>query len=329
MNGKTLFLLTVDTEEEWNWNGELPKPPFSTQNIKHIPELQNLCAEFGVRPTYFVNHAVVDVALNVDILKKYFVSGECDIGAHLHPWSNPPVREQINDKYSHAINLDNSLVREKLEILTSRLQKEFGTHPFSFRAGRWGMNADHIKILASLGYRVDSSVQPYLSDTYFSYAKAKTSPCRPSFQDLLTEDDNQTQILEVPASRGFTRPQFEILQKIHELCSVPPLRWFRLIGIMWQLKIMRKVAITAEDTDSSDVCKCIDAHISRGDTVINMYIHSSDLLPGGGTPYVTNETDKSQFMTNLRECLQYIQNHPQIECVVMRELPDKLGIKFS
>jgi len=87
---RPMFLLTVDTEEEWDWSADLPKYPFSTNNIEQVPEFQNFCTNLGVKPTYFVDYAVADHKEHVQLLNEYFRKDECDYGAHLHPWTNPP-----------------------------------------------------------------------------------------------------------------------------------------------------------------------------------------------------------------------------------------------
>lgn len=321
---KTLFVLTVDTEEEWDWFGELPRSPFSTENIKQIPEFQGICNSMGLSPTYLLDYAVIDNPINVDIFRHYLDEGLCDIGAHLHPWCTPPVIEEINAANSHAINLPLELFESKMRNLTDRLECELGRHPFSFRAGRWGMNGQQLKVLASLGYRVDTSVKPFFTDTYFSYSEAITRPYWPSFDQFLTNDPSQNSILEIPASGGFTHPAFELQEKIYKFLSRSPQNRLRGIGILWKLNLMRKVSISPEGQEISNICRCIDACIKRKDPVINMYLHSSDLLPGCGTPYVKNNDDKSQFLDCLRKTIEYVKVRHDVVFTTLREVPELL-----
>ena len=55
-----IFVLSVDTEEEWDWSDEFPQKDFSVSNVKQIPKLQAFCEELGIRPTYFTDYAVVE-----------------------------------------------------------------------------------------------------------------------------------------------------------------------------------------------------------------------------------------------------------------------------
>lgn len=318
-----LFLLTIDTEEEWNWDSDLPRPPFSTKNIEEVPEFQRFCSDLSIIPTYFVDYAVVNNVEHAEILAEYFKNGQCDIGAHLHPWANPPIEETICDHNSHAINLDLDLFRQKITKLTERLSETFGAHPYSYRAGRWGINAAHMSVLASLGYRVDSSVRPFYFDTSFSYVHAITRPYWPSLSDILKSDESQTGILEVPVTSGYNRKYFELCEKIHTHLASHPLNKARLIGMLWRTGIMRKITVTPEGYKSHDIKRCIDMAIARGDQVINMFIHSSDLLPGC-TSYVRTKKEKDAFMMCIRDCVEHIRLKHNAEFTTMREIRKQL-----
>jgi len=320
---KPLFILTVDTEEEWDWNAEFPRPPFSTQNIEQIPDFQLFCKELGIRPTYFVDHAVADNKEHAQILKHYFNAGECDIGAHLHPWATPPFEEPINDTNSHAVNLPLELFRKKMRSLTDKLETTFGQHPYSYRAGRWGVNQHHIKILHEQGYRVDSSVRPYYRDKHFSYACAPTAPYWPSSEDVLKEEYDNPGILEVPTTSGYSFSNFEQLDKLHAKLSTPPLNRLRLVGILWRLRLLRQITVTPEGTDHADICRCIDASIKRGDSIINMFFHSSDLLPGC-TQYVRTDNDKRKFKNTIYRCVEHLRTKHDAQFTTMRDIRQQL-----
>jgi len=320
---KPLFILTVDTEEEWNWNSEFPRPPFSTQNIEQIPDFQVFCKELGIRPSYFVDHAVADSNEHAQIIKHYFDAGECDIGAHLHPWATPPYEETINEANSHAVNLPLELFRKKINKLTQKLETTFGKHPYSYRAGRWGINQHHLNILHDLGYRVDSSVRPYYRDQHFSYASAPTLPYWPSRDDALQNARETPGILEVPSTSGYNFSNFEQLDKLHQKLSTPPLNRLRLVGIFWRLGLLRKITVTPEGTDHADICRCIDASVQRGDSVINMFFHSSDLLPGC-TPYVQNNDDKKKFKNTVYRCVEHLRTKHDAQMTTMRDIRQQL-----
>ena len=49
----TLYTLTVDTEEEWDWDAAFPTSQLSLRNIDQLPRLQEVCSRHGAAVTYF------------------------------------------------------------------------------------------------------------------------------------------------------------------------------------------------------------------------------------------------------------------------------------
>jgi len=318
-----LFLLTIDTEEEWDWSGEFPKPPFSTENIEQVPDFQVFCKRHDIMPTYFIDYAVAENKKHAGMLKEFFDKAECDIGAHLHPWATPPIDEDICDENSHAVNLPITLFERKIVALTEKLNSVFGQHPYSYRAGRWGVNSQQLSVMSKHGYRVDSSVRPFYTDSSFDYTNAPTKPYWPSEEDALTPGDGSIGILEIPATSGYTRTNFEQLHKIQSKLSTPPINRLRLVGILWRLGMLRPVTVTPEGNNYKDVCACIDASIKRGDRVINMFFHSSDLLPGC-TQYVRTAADKIQMMDTISRCVDHIRSKHNARMTCMRDIRKQL-----
>ncbi len=313
-----LFIVTVDAEEEWDWSKGLPRPPFSTKNIRRIPAFQSFCDEIGLTPTYFVDAAVVADDANRKIFTTYLDRGECDIGAQLHPWCTAPIDELRSDFNSHSINLDSALVRAKLKSLTESLESAFGQHPFSFRCGRWGMNGNLMRMLSENGYLVDSSVRPRYRTEYFNYHDAAQGrPYWPCFENIC-QSGSQRKILEIPVSDGFSRVDFDQQEQIHSLLGRMPLSILRLRGIVWHLGALRKILMTPEGMNAADLCRCIDMHIRRGNRVITLFMHSSDLLPGG-TPYVRSEQDLTRFLDTLRQAALHAQKVHGARFVTVRE----------
>lgn len=322
---RPLFILTVDTEEEWDWGGPFPEPPCSTRNIDELPKFQELCQSIGVCPTYFIDYAVVEVAQHRDTIKHFFDRNECDIGAHLHPWCTPPITEKTSPHTSHAVNIDLNLFRAKMENLTDLLSDAFGTHPYSFRSGRWGINGAMLKVLAELGYGVDSSVRPYHEEPgSFDYNSAQTRPYFPSFSNALLTDHNQRSLLEIPTSSGFNHANFESLNRLQQKLSKEPIRKLRLIGILWKLGLMRKITLTPEDSNANDLKRCIDMCVKRGDGVINIFLHSSNFLPGS-TPYVRSGSDLDRMFNSIATCAEHAKEKYNAKFVTVREAGQLLG----
>ena len=85
-----LFVL-VDTEEEFDWSA-----PFSRENVRvtaiqEVDRLQHTLRPYGLRPTYVVDYPVAASRSSSARLAEIASRGECQIGAHLHPWVTPPL----------------------------------------------------------------------------------------------------------------------------------------------------------------------------------------------------------------------------------------------
>src|SRR5439155_12482078 len=89
--------------------------------------------------------------------------GHAEIAAHLHPWNTPPLDEAFAPRNSMLKNLPPQLQQAKLESLTAKLEEAFGAPPSAFRAGRYGLGPETVTALIRRGYRVDSSVTPWVS----------------------------------------------------------------------------------------------------------------------------------------------------------------------
>jgi hypothetical protein len=301
---RILFLLTLDTEEEWDWNGPFPTSPFSTRNTSRIPRFQAFCHGLGIKPTYFVDYAVCQNEESAGHLRRALEIGECEIGAHLHPWCTPPVVEEVNPETSHIVNLPLPLVRQKIQNMSRYIEETLGVRPVSFRAGRWGVNGPVLRLLAEEGYRVDSSVFPLFSDIGFSYRAAPFAPYWPDFSDGLVPGP-QREILEIPVSSGFNHSNFDLLESIHGTLASLPWRVFRGIGILWSLGLLRKINVSPELCEARDMKSCITSYLKRAHPVVNMFLHSSSLLPGC-TPYVTSETDVDRLYRAIDETFRFL-----------------------
>ena len=71
-------------------------------------------------------------------LKELLEAGQCEIGAQLHPWVNPPFVEVISNRNSYPGNLPMVVEYDKLLALTDMLEEAFGSRPRIYRAGRYG-----------------------------------------------------------------------------------------------------------------------------------------------------------------------------------------------
>jgi len=303
------FCVTIDTEEEGRWGGGFPREGHSVEHIQELPRLQALFDQYGIRPVYLVDYPIVKSSLSIDIIKNISDDGRCEIGAHVHPWCNPPFDEDNNKYHSYLCNLPLQLQKEKIRILSDQIEKSFGIKPLSFRAGRYGFNDKTLEALESQGYLVDSSVTPYKSwieDGGPSFIGAPVSPYFPA-----TEDVNKTGaeriLLELPVSVGFNRINFDIAYKMHEYLSAKPFTFFHMIGIMDRLRILRKVFLTPELFSLDEMVMLSRVFVFKRIPLLVMMFHSTVISPGK-TPYVKNEDELEQFYMKLDSYFNFAIN---------------------
>ena len=211
-----IFILSVDTEEEWDWSGNFPQNNFSVTNVKKIPSLQNFCEKNGIRPTYFTDYAIAENPEAVEILESIIENNRCEIGAHLHPWCNPPYFGITGERESHVVNLPISQVEEKLDKLIELLNKKFGVTPNAFRTGRWGINGEVLQLLEKKGFEIDSSMYPFFKNEFFNCEKTGLIPYWPDYKNPMNTG-SQRDIQEIPVTVGFNHKNFSLMLKIYNL----------------------------------------------------------------------------------------------------------------
>lgn len=159
------IVVTVDTEADDQWRHGAP---LTTGNVGWWAPLQELCDRHGARPTYLVTSEIATDDDAVAFLAPRAADGTAEVGAHLHPWTTPPFGEapglRHNDPaHVYPCRLEAGLLEAKLATLTAQVRDRFGVVPAAFRAGRFGIDAVVGRMLADLGYVVDSSVTPFVS----------------------------------------------------------------------------------------------------------------------------------------------------------------------
>src|SRR5579872_1220928 len=154
------LIVVIDTEEEFDWDKPHSRATFAIHHIRHLDRAQRILERHGVRPIYVVDYPVASQEEGYRPLREWLNDGSCDIGAHLHPWVNPPYSEDLSERNSYPGNLPEALEREKLKCLTDTIGDNFGRLPTIYRAGRYGIGAATGGILEQLGYQIDTSVVP-------------------------------------------------------------------------------------------------------------------------------------------------------------------------
>jgi hypothetical protein len=307
-------IVTIDTEADNQWDRS--KTELSTENLEFVPRFQELCNRFGLKPTYLCTWEIIEDP-RFDSLRRYQEAGLAEVGAHLHPWTTPPMEHSQNGIeraafHTYPSELDPAIFGEKLGCLTERIQSRTGIRPRSYRAGRWGFSAEHVPILISLGYLVDCSVTPLKSWEHVPGAVQggpdfRAAPAAPYFLDFNDVcRSGQSQLLEVPVTILFTNANLARSKRLQDLYF----RYRRTLPIKAMNKLFRLDPqwFRPYAHMSGERLKSVyQAARQAGLPAVEMMFHSSELMPGG-SPYHPDETAIERLYEKLERVFAYLQN---------------------
>ncbi|WP_298395608.1 polysaccharide deacetylase family protein [Sphingobium sp.] len=280
----TRFMLFVDTEEEFDWSAPFSRTGHGVTALDGMARGQDYFAAAGVRPVYVTDYPVIDSDAAAAMMGQWASDGAADIGAHLHPWVNPPHVEDVNAANSYVGFLPEEVERAKLEALCRRIEERFGRRPIAYRAGRYGIGRNSGRLLEEAGFRLDSSVR-----SRFDYSHQYG----PDFHGLPQNPywaGPTRSLVELPLSTAFVgllRGGGERLYRAAQ--AMGP-----LAGALSRARMLSRVPLTPEGVPAHEAIAAIDALIEEGVRLLNFSFHSPTLAPGH-TPYVRDEADRTAF----------------------------------
>lgn len=303
-SGPPILIVAIDTEAEFDWSGPFLRSHTSVRNLRNQQMAQEIFDRFGVRPVYLVDYAVATQSEGYVPLREIAQSGRCEIGAHLHPWITPPFAEEPSDRTSFSQNLPAALQKEKLAQLTEAIVSNFGVHPISYRAGRYGVGEGIAGILGSLGYRIDMSVQPGIDMRRIHGPDFRHALDRPYWFG------SGSPLLEIPATPVFTGliahpalPKVLSVQ-LYDQISKPSLNRMRSLGIFARLRLLERIPLSPEGATLGELRRLTHTLLSQSKRAFVFSYHSSSLLPGN-TEYVRAPSELSQFLHRIEGYLEF------------------------
>lgn len=313
------LIVTVDTEEEGLWGGRYRTAGNTTRNLRSLPQFQELCERYGIRPTYLIDAPVVVDAWAVEQLKVWQDHDRCEVGAHCHPWCNPPLNGDADARSSYLCNLPEDQQREKLEWLTEAIENRIGRRPTSFRAGRYGLDACGAMILADLGYLVDSSVVPFTNYSPQGGPNFDGAPIDPYWigDDLRCPVANG-RLLEVPVAVGYSRCNFEAVHSLRMRAAKRPWSRIRAVGILDRTGIARRIKLCPEQAELRDMIRLAGHYIARGSPCLVLMFHSSSLMAGGST-YVRDAEALERFFARLSGFFRFCRERCTMSAATLTE----------
>ena len=278
------FVITLDTEPDNEWG----RPRVATtENARFVPRFHELCQRYAFPVTYLMTLEMAEDPFLRDYLRPRAAAGECEIGAHLHPWNTPPLAPLTDDDLRHhpyPFEYPPEVQRAKLETLVDPIDRRYGARPVSYKAGRWGLDGTHAALLARLGFRVDTSVCPGVNwgpshgaprgSGGPDFSTAPLLPYRLSDVDVCRPGG--LRIWEIPptivfySALGRRVPGVQALYR--KVRRVRRLFDRQHLGAQWLRPYPYQTAARLR--------RVADLARAAGAPVLNMTLHSSELMPG-------------------------------------------------
>jgi hypothetical protein len=291
------FLITIDTEGDNLWSR--PKE-ITTRNASFLPRFQALCERHRFKPTYLTNWEMAGSDAFREFGQEVLRTGAGEIGMHLHAWNSPPLVPLTDDDFKHVPFVNEypaSQIRDKVNMLTDKLENAFAVKMESHRAGRWGISGTYMQIIAERGYIVDCSVTPHLS-----WRSAKGDPAGTGGPDFthFPEDAyfmdlenvgtaGDSTLLELPVTiikRRWPAP-VELMRQLvqrHRKAGramarlFPVLHWFRPDG-----------------RNRTELLAVLDAALRQKRDYVEFMLHSSEFMPGGSPTFPSPESIETLY----------------------------------
>jgi hypothetical protein len=268
-------------------------------------KLHPLFLRFGVKPTYLLSPEVIRDPSSADCLAR--LPGSLELGTHLHAEYVGPDADDDAESTMFQAALPPELERAKLRALTALFQDRFGRRPRSFRAGRFGIGAASLSILAELEYAVDSSVTPLVDWRRAgpgapSFREAPLVPYRPDPAHPARRGNSA--VWEVPVT--IRRGRWHWLPVVGRRLSH---RWLRPSrGTGWDL-----VALAREILDDAGAAP----------VVLNVMFHNVEVVPGA-SPYARSADEADAILGRLADLLAFARD-AGVRSVGLGDVPELLS----
>lgn len=295
--GRPALYVVVDTEAEFDWTQPFARDLVGVSAMAAQDRAQAIFDRHGLHPVYVVDYPVATQPAGFAPLQKILRRGGCEIGAHLHPWTNPPFTEEVSVANSFPGNLPAALEEAKFLALLAAIERSFELKPMFYKSGRFGIGPNTVPMLARHGIAVDFSVLP----------GADFSPVGgPDFRALrpvpyLTAGG---QVLAMPMTRGPLGPLGALEQPLNWLLDRRLARTLKLRGALSRLNLFNRATLTPEGVSAAQQIALIEALARRGCRAFVLSYHSPSLAPGN-TPYVRSEAEVVGLLDRIEAVCRY------------------------
>ena len=292
------LFIVVDTEEEFDWSAPYSRANVSVTAIDEVGRLQDVLRPYRIKPTYVIDYPVATTVESARRLARFAGRDECQIGAHLHPWVNPPATEQLGPVTSYACNLGADLERAKISQLSEAIHTNLGVRPRVYKAGRYGFGRTTAEALETLGFDVDVSVNPHMDFR---------DDGGPSFEGFAATPGwfgKKRRLLEVPCTTAFVGTARHMGTTLHRAASARWLRSFKAVGVLARTGTLNKIMLSPEGSTYDEMIAVTDTLVDDGVRTLSLTFHSPSLKPGC-TPYVRTAGERDTFLKTIDRYCDY------------------------
>lgn len=289
--GPPRLYVVVDTEAEFDWSKPFARHLIGVSNVAAQERGQATLERHGLRPIYVIDYPVATQPAGIEPLRAIHARGACEIGAHLHPWTNPPFTEAVSTLNSYPGNLSPEVEEAKLVNLIDAIRRGFGIQPLFYKAGRYGIGPNTLALIARHGIQVDFSILPGIDLRPHGGPDLRGLRAVPYVA-------GDPPIISVPMSRGHTGLLSAFGPAMNRALESRPAKTMRLRGVVSRMGLFRTAALTPEGVSADGLRRLATALVRHGHKTLVMHYHSPSLVPGH-TPYVRTPEDVAELLARV------------------------------
>ena len=292
----TLFVV-VDTEAEFDWHKPFARDLTNVSAMDDIGRGQAVFDGYGLRPIYVIDYPVASQSRGAAGLRAILQRDGCAIGAHLHPWTNPPFEEAVCARNSYPGNLEPALEERKLAVLMDAIREAFGISARFYKAGRYGFGPATPDALARHGISVDLSVLPGADLRRRGgpdFGKLAPVPYRIA----------GTPILSMPMTRAAVGAAPSLGRMGQAIYRTRLGGLLRLPAMLARLGVAETITLTPEGVTAGEQIRLLRAMLKRGCRQFVLHYHSPSLSTGH-TPYARTAAEVETMLGRLAEVCRF------------------------
>ena len=295
-NARPRLFVVIDTEEEFDWNAPALRANTQVTAMRHAERAQGIFDRFGIKPVYVVDYPIASQPDGYLPLLDIWKSNRCEIGAHPHPWVNPPDLEDLSGRNTFMCNLPEALQRAKLERLCEQIGGVFGKSPTVYKAGRYGIGEYAIQLLEDFGFEVDLSVCPQFDFSAEWGPSFVEFDSRPFFLS--------DRLLEIPCTVDYTGWAGTLRPALHRIARREAFTALRGVGALAKMGAVNRIMLSPEGNRFDEMRALTEDLFERGLRTFMFSFHSPSLEPGH-TPYVRTRADLDQFLQDIERFCEF------------------------